>query len=58
MGDEVRLAGPPSFDIHVVGTNDIAKIDVLRDSEVVETLRLKGTTFKGIWRFFLPRPIS
>jgi hypothetical protein len=49
MGDEVSVAGQPTFDIHVVGTGNIAKIDVLRDSEVIETLRPKGTTFKGNW---------
>jgi hypothetical protein len=49
MGDEVSVAGQPTFDIHVVGTGNIAKIDVLRDSEVIETLRPKGTTFKGTW---------
>ncbi len=49
MGDEVVVNGAPKFDIHVVGTNRIAKIDVLRDSAVVNTLKPGGKEFKGEW---------
>lgn len=49
MGDEVTVSGPPTFDIHVVGTSKIAKIDVLRDSEVIDTLRPQGPSFKTTW---------
>jgi hypothetical protein len=49
MGDDVLVQGAPRFDIEVVGTAEITKIDVLRDSEVVDTLRPKGATFKAAW---------
>jgi hypothetical protein len=37
------------FQIHVVGTANIAQIDVLRDSEVVDTLKVGGAEYKTIW---------
>ena len=49
MGDEVTVNGAPKFDLSVVGTKQIAKIDVLRDSEVVETLKPQGTGYKTSW---------
>src|SRR5262249_20043034 len=49
MGDEFTAAAAPTFRIHVVGTGNLAKIDVLKDSQVVETLRPKGTTYRGSW---------
>jgi hypothetical protein len=49
MGDEVVSAGAPKFSIHVAGTDKIAKIDVLRDSEIVETLKPGAREFTGEW---------
>lgn len=49
MGDDVTVVTRPIFDIHVVGTNKIAKIDVLRDSQVVATLKPAAREFKGQW---------
>ena len=49
MGDELVAQQAPKFQIHVVGTNNLAKIDVLRDSEVVDTLKAPGKEFKGEW---------
>ncbi|MBI2805747.1 MAG: hypothetical protein HYX68_12275 [Planctomycetes bacterium] len=49
MGDEVSVNAAPTFDIHVVGTNNFAKIDVLRDSQVIATLKPNGSEYKGRW---------
>lgn len=49
MGDDLIVDRPPTFDIHVVGTGKIAKIDILRDSKVIETIQPKGSEFKGQW---------
>ncbi len=49
MGDDLVTATPPVFQINVVGTGKLAKIDVLRDSEVIDTLKPNGNTFKGDW---------
>lgn len=49
MGDEVISDQPPRFQVHVVGTGNIAKIDVLRDSEVIDTLKPGGSVYKGEW---------
>jgi hypothetical protein len=51
MGDEINIAPPanPEFNLHVEGAGKIAKIDVLRDSQVVSTLEPKSTVFKGTW---------
>jgi hypothetical protein len=49
MGDEVTTAQAAKFQMHIVGTGEFAKIDVLRDSEVIETLKPAGSEFKGEW---------
>jgi hypothetical protein len=49
MGDEFQSAGPPAFQITVVGTGPIARIDVLKDSEVVETIRPGKAEYHGAW---------
>jgi hypothetical protein len=49
MGDDVVATKAPTFDINVVGTASIAKIDVLRDSEVVATLKPQGFGFQTQW---------
>jgi hypothetical protein len=55
MGDELAADRPPTLSVHVVGTADLDKVDVLRDSEVVATLPTKGTEFRGDWTD--PRPL-
>lgn len=54
MGDEFKTRVPPRLDIHVVGANDLAKIDILRDSEVIDTLRPEGQGYATAWTD--PRP--
>jgi len=52
MGDEFKTNEAPLLKIHVVGTAPLAGIDVLKDSEVVETLRpadANGSAYKGKW---------
>jgi hypothetical protein len=49
MGDDVVTNQAPKFDINVVGTGNIAKIDVLRDSEVVQTLKPNGFGYRTTW---------
>ena len=55
MGDDAVVNGAPIFDFHVVGTGKIAKIDVLRDSAVIETLKLGAVEYKGAWTDPNPR---
>jgi len=50
MGEEFRLAGPPTLEIHAVGTAPITKLDVVRNQRYVfstaphrQTLDLKWT---------------
>jgi hypothetical protein len=50
MGDATTVNGAPSFSINVQGTAPLDKIDMLRDSEVVATLKGKqGPSFAGTW---------
>jgi hypothetical protein len=49
MGDVVTTSQAPKFQLHAVGTGKIAKIDVLRDSEVVDTLKPASQEFRGEW---------
>jgi hypothetical protein len=49
MGDEVK-ADKPKFDVVVLGTGPLAKVDVLRNSEVVHTAKLDEKTL-GETRF-------
>ena len=55
MGDEMITQKAPTFHMHLVGTGDFAKIDLLRDSEVVHTLKAPGREFKGDWTDPNPR---
>jgi len=54
MGDELRTNVAPRLEINVQGTGAIARIDVLRDSEVVETIKPGKAEFRGTWTE--PRP--
>jgi hypothetical protein len=54
MGDEFRTGQAPALDIHVIGTGKLAKIDVLKDSEVVATIKPAAGEYEGRWTD--PRP--
>jgi hypothetical protein len=49
MGDEFKTNAPPTLAMTVVGTGPIAKIDILKDSEVVATLQPNQREYKGTW---------
>jgi hypothetical protein len=49
MGDEFKTSAAPSLDINVVGTGPVARIDILKDSEVVETIKPGKAEHKGTW---------
>jgi hypothetical protein len=49
MGDEFKATNAPALDVHVIGTAPIAQIDVLKDSEVVETIKPGKAEHKGTW---------
>jgi hypothetical protein len=49
MGDEFKTGQAPSLDFHVIGTAPVAQIDVLKDSEVVETIKPGKAEHKGTW---------
>jgi hypothetical protein len=54
MGDEFTAAGPPRLEVKVIGTSDLAKVEVLRDSTVVAELPIKGRECAADW--IDPRP--
>jgi hypothetical protein len=49
MGDEVRTA-QPRFDVVVLGTAAIDKVEVLRNNDVVRTLEPAGDTARFTWQ--------
>jgi hypothetical protein len=49
MGDEFKAAGAPALAIHVRGTGPLEAVEVLRDSEVVETFHPGGEEYQGTW---------
>jgi hypothetical protein len=54
-GDEIKTREAPMVEWNVIGTGKIDKIDILRDSEVVQTFRPKGNESKGDWRDVNPK---
>jgi hypothetical protein len=54
MGDEFRSAEAPALQINVVGTKTLARIDILKDSQVVETIQPGRQQYQGTWTD--PRP--
>jgi hypothetical protein len=56
MGDELVTGQAPTFDFNVIGTGNIAKIDILRDSEVVQTFKPVGFGFRTQWTDPNPQP--
>jgi hypothetical protein len=49
MGDELATREAPTLQIHVRGTNNLARIDVLKDSLVVETFKPDKPEYQGNW---------
>src|SRR5947209_6090292 len=49
MGDEFKTNAVPKLQVAVIGTKPLAGIDVLKDSEVVATLKPQGAEHKETW---------
>jgi hypothetical protein len=49
MGDEFKTDRPPALEITVIGTKPLERIDIVKDSAVVATLKPEGPTYKGTW---------
>jgi hypothetical protein len=56
MGDEFKTNAAPTLKLNVAGTHDLAKVDILRDSKVVATLRPQGQGFATTWTDPNPLP--
>jgi Protein of unknown function (DUF3604) len=50
MGDELTVNSSPTLDIHIVGTDRLAGIDVIKDARVVQTFKPEGNEYKGQWK--------
>jgi hypothetical protein len=49
MGDEFKTGQAPALDIKVTGTRKLARIDILKDSDVVKTVRPGKQSYEGTW---------
>lgn len=56
MGSEQTVAAAPTFSVFVHGTDALEKVEMLRDSEVVGKLPIKGPQCKTNWIDPNPRP--
>src|SRR5262249_21796503 len=54
MGEELKAFAAPVLQMHVIGTAPLARIDVVKDGEVVDVLRPDGREYRGAWHD--PRP--
>jgi hypothetical protein len=56
MGDEFKTSEPPALQMTVIGTKPIRQIDILKDSEVVETIKPDKQEYRGNWTDPKPTP--
>lgn len=56
QGDEFRTSAPPTLEFTVIGTAPLARIDILKDSEVVETIKPGKAEHRGRWVDPKPTP--
>jgi hypothetical protein len=49
MGEELKTGKAPTLDLHVVGTGELAGVEILRDSKVVETIKPGKAEYKATW---------
>jgi hypothetical protein len=49
MGDEFKTSQAPTLQMTVIGTAPLARIDILRDSEVVESIKPGKQEYRGSW---------
>ncbi len=55
MGDEFTTNQTPKLTLTVIGTGKLAKVEILRDSEVVATFKPKGAEHRSDWTEPLPQ---
>jgi hypothetical protein len=56
MGDAFKTDAVPALQLHVIGTKELDRIDILKDSEVVETIKPGKREYKGAWKD--PKPAA
>jgi hypothetical protein len=56
MGDDFKTGEAPTLEIRVSGASDLAKIDIIRDSKVLVTLKPQGQGYKTTWTDPQPSP--
>jgi hypothetical protein len=49
MGDEFKTSSAPALELGIMGTAPIAQIDILKDSEVVTSIKPGKPDYKGTW---------
>jgi hypothetical protein len=50
QGDEFKTSDTPALQFHVIGTEPLARIDILKDSAVVDTITPSGQEHRGEWK--------
>jgi hypothetical protein len=56
MGDEFKTGSAPALQVAVAGTGPLGRVEILKDSEVVETVRPGKAEYKGSWTDPKPSP--
>jgi hypothetical protein len=56
MGDAFKTDAAPALQLTVIGTKDLDRIDILKDSEVVATIKPGTREYKGEWKD--PKPAA
>jgi hypothetical protein len=56
MGDEIKSSAPPALQIKAIGTKPLAQVDIIKDSQVVATIKPDGLEYTGTWTD--PKPTS
>jgi hypothetical protein len=56
MGDEFKTSQAPTLQMTVIGTKPLDRIDILRDSEVVATIKPGKQEYRGAWTD--PKPVA
>src|SRR4029077_12919317 len=49
MGDIFDAMGAPKFDVRVIGTKKLGRVDILKDSKVAATFKCDGPEYQGAW---------
>jgi hypothetical protein len=49
MGEEFKLDGAPKLKLHFVGTRPIATLSIVRDSKVIDTIKVGKGEYTGEW---------